>query len=73
VLEKPSILISRSGPNPTLDQSSDEAILSKFLVKSTLGDPARATALVANRENWMDLVWVYLANQDTLVDGADME
>ena len=31
VLPKPSILMSKSGPNPTLDPSSDEAILSKFL------------------------------------------
>jgi hypothetical protein len=51
VLEKPSIPISRSGPNPTLDQSSDEAILSKFPAKSMLGDLARAAALVGNREN----------------------
>ena len=31
VLTKLSILMSKSGPNPTLDPSSDEAILSKFL------------------------------------------
>jgi len=51
VLEKPSIPISRLGPNPTLDQSSDEAILSEFLGKSTMGDPAHAATLVGNGEN----------------------
>ena len=56
-----------------LDQSSGEAILNEFLVKSTLGDPARAAALVGNGENWMDPLRAYLTNQDTLVDGADME
>ena len=54
MLEKPSILISKLGPNPTLDPSNDEAILSDFLVKSMLGNPARAAALVGNRETWMD-------------------
>ena len=51
VLTKPSILMSKSGPNPTLDPSSDEAILNDFLTKSMLGDMACATALVGNREN----------------------
>ena len=51
VLTKPSILMSKSGPNPMLDSSSDEAILSEFLEKSMLGDIARATALVGNGEN----------------------
>ena len=56
-----------------LDPSSDEAILSKFLKKSMLGDTARVAAIVGNRENWMDPIRAYLTNQDTLVDGADME
>jgi ribonuclease HI len=73
VLEKPSIPISRSGPNPMLDQSSDEAILSEFLAKSMLGNLARASTLDGNEENWMDSIRAYLTNQDTLVDGADME
>jgi hypothetical protein len=51
VLTKPSIPISQLGPNPTLDPSSDEAILSEFLGKSMLGDTARAAALVGNQEN----------------------
>ena len=38
-----------------------------------LGDPAHAATLIGNGENWMDPIWVYLTNQDTLVDGADME
>jgi hypothetical protein len=45
-----------------LDLSSDEAILSEFLGKSTLGDPAHAAALVGNTENWMDLIRAYLTN-----------
>ena len=73
MFEKPSILISKSGPNPTLDPSSDKAILSELLGKSMLGDLARATTLVGNRENWMNPIWAYLTNQDSLVDGADME
>ena len=48
-------------------------MLSKFLGKSMLGNMARAATLVGNRENWMDPIWAYLTNQDTLVDGADME
>jgi hypothetical protein len=51
VLKKLSILILKPGPNPMLDLSSDEAILSEFLGKSTLGDPAHAAALVGNTEN----------------------
>ena len=51
VLTIPSILMSKSGPNPTLDPSSDEAVLSEFLGKSMLGDTARAAALVGNEEN----------------------
>ena len=51
MLTKPSIPMSKSGPNPTLDPSSDEAILSEFLGKSMLGDMARAAALVRNGEN----------------------
>ena len=50
-VQKPSIPILKLGPNPTLDPSSDEAILSEFLEKSMLGDIARATALVGNGEN----------------------
>ena len=73
MIQKPSIPISKSGPNPTLDPSSDEAILSEFLGKSMLVDPASAAALVGNGENWMDPLRAYLTNQDTLVDGADME
>ena len=38
-----------------------------------LSDTARADALVGNRENWMDPIRAYLTNQDTLVDGVDME
>jgi hypothetical protein len=56
VLTKPSVPMSKSGPNPTLDTSSDEAILSEFLGKSMLGNTARAATLVGNRENWMDLI-----------------
>ena len=73
MLEKPSIPISRPGPNPTLDQSSDEAILSKFLAKSTLGDPTHAAAIVGNGVNWMDPIRAYLTNQATLVDDMNME
>ena len=73
MLEKPSIPISKSGPNPTLDPSSDEAILSEFLVKSMLGETARAATLVGNGENWMDLIWAYLTNQATLVDDMNIE
>ena len=51
MLTKPSIPMSKSGPNPTLDPSSDEAILSEFLGKSMLGDTTRAAALVRNGEN----------------------
>ena len=51
MLEKTSILILKLGPNPTLDPSSDEAILSEFLGKSMLGDSARAATLIGNREN----------------------
>ena len=56
-----------------LDPSSDEAILSEFLRKSTLGNTVRVAALVGNGENWMDPIRVYLTNQATLVDGVDME
>ena len=73
MLEKPSIPISKWGPNPTLDPSSDEAILSEFLGKSMLGNTARATALVGNGENWMVPIRAYLTNQVTLVNGADIE
>ena len=48
MLTKPSILMSKSVPNPMLDPSSDEAIPSEFLGKSMLGDTARAVALVGN-------------------------
>ena len=65
--------MSKSGPNPTLDPSSDEAILSEFLGKSMLGDTAHATARVGNRVNWMDLIQAYLTNQDTLVDDTNIE
>jgi len=51
VLTKPSIPMSKSGPNPMLDPSSDEAILSEFLGKSMLGDTAHAATLVGNGEN----------------------
>ena len=51
MLTKPSILMSKSGPNPTLDPSRDDTILSEFLVKSMLGDMARVAALVGNGEN----------------------
>ena len=51
VLTKPSIPMSKLGPNPTLDPSSNEAILSEFLGKSMLGDTARTAALVGNGEN----------------------
>ena len=54
VLTKSSISMSKLGPNPTLDPSSDEAILSEFLGKSMLGDMAHDAALVRNGENWMD-------------------
>ena len=62
VLTKPSILIPRMGPNPMLDPSSDEAILSEFLGKFMLGDPARGAPLVGNRENWMNPIRAYLTN-----------
>ena len=62
VVIKPSIPINRLGPNPTLDPSSDEAILSEFLGESMLGDTARAATLVGNGENWMDLIRAYLTN-----------
>jgi ribonuclease HI len=51
VLTKPSIPMSKLGPNPTLDPSSDEAILSEFLGKSMLGNMARAATLVGKGEN----------------------
>ena len=51
VLTKPSIPMSKSGPNPMLDSSSNEAILNEFLGKSMLDDTAHATALVGNGEN----------------------
>ena len=51
VLTKPSILMSKSGPNPTLDPSRDDTILSEFLGKSMLGDMARATTLAGNSQN----------------------
>ena len=51
MLTKPSIPMSKSGPYPTLGPSSVEAILSEFLAKSMLGDPARAATLVGNEEN----------------------
>ena len=73
MLKKPFIPILKSGPNPTLDPLSDEEILSEFLGKSTLGDPACAAALVGNGENWMDPIRAYLTNQETLVDDANME
>jgi hypothetical protein len=73
VLTKPSIPINRSGPNPTLDPMSDELILSKFLGKSMLGDTARATALVGNRENWMEPIQTYLTNQTILDDDANIK
>jgi len=73
VLTKPSISISKSSPNPTLDPSSDEAILSEFLGKSMLGDMAPAAALVGNGKNWMDPIWAYLTNQATLVDDMNIE
>jgi len=56
-----------------LDPSSDEAILSEFLAKSTLGDTARAAALIGKGENWMDPIWAYLIDQATLVDDANIE
>ena len=62
VLTKPSIPMSKLGPNSTLDPSRDEAILSKFLKKSMLGDTARVAAIVGNRENWMDPIRAYLTN-----------
>ena len=73
MLTKPSIPMSKSGPNPTLDPSSDEAMLSEFLRKSMLGDSAHAFTLVGNRENWMDPIWAYLTNQATLVDDMNIE
>ena len=51
VLTKPSIPMSKFGPNPTLDPSSVEAILSEFLGKSMLGYMARAATRVGNGEN----------------------
>ena len=51
VLIKSSTPMSKLGSNPTLDPSSDEAILSEFLAKSMLGDPTRAATLVGNEEN----------------------
>ena len=63
----------KSGPNPTLDPSSDEAILSEFLVKSTLGDTARAAVLIGKGENWMTPIRSYLTNQTTLDDDANIE
>jgi len=65
--------MSKLVPNPMLDPSSDEAILSEFLGKSMLGDTARVVALVGNGDNWMDLIWEYLINQATLVDDANIE
>ena len=65
--------MSKSGPNPVLDPSSNEAILSEFLGKSMLGNTAHAAALVVNWENWMDLIWAYLTNQATLVDDMNIE
>ena len=65
--------MSKSGANPTLDPSSDEAILSEFLGKSMLGDTARAVALVGNGENRMDPIRAYLTNQATLVDDMNIE
>ena len=73
MLQKPSISTSKSGPNPMLDPSSDEAILSEFLGKSMLGDTARAVALVGNGENRMDPIRAYLTNQATLVDDTNIE
>jgi hypothetical protein len=52
--------MSKLGPNPMLDLSNDEMILSEFLRKSMLGDKAGAAALIGNRENWMDPIWAYL-------------
>ena len=63
----------KSGPNPTLDPSSDEAIPSEFLRKSMLGDTACAAALDGNGENWMDPIWAYHTNQATLVDDMNIE
>ena len=57
MLTKSSTPMSKSGPNPTLDPSSDEAILSEFLGKSMLGDLAHAATLVGNGKNW-----TYLTN-----------
>jgi hypothetical protein len=65
--------MSKLGPNPTLDPSSNEAILIEFLGKSMLGDTARAVALVRNGENWMDPIQAYLTNQATLVDNTNIE
>ena len=73
MLEKPSILTPKLDPNPTLDPSSDEAILSEFLVKSTLGDTARAAVLIGKGENWMTPIRSYLTNQTTLDDDANIE
>ena len=73
VLEKTSIPISKLGPNPMLDPSSDKAIRNEFLRKSMLGNTAHAAALVGNWENWMDLIWAYLTNQATLVDDMNIE
>ena len=56
-----------------LDQSSDEALLSELLAKSTLGDLALAATQVGNRENWMDPIRVYLTNQATLVNDTNIE
>jgi len=65
--------MSKLGPNPTLDPSSDETILNEFLGKSMLGDMAPAAALVGNGKNWMDPIWAYLTNQATLVDDTNTE
>ena len=73
VITKPSIPMSKSGPNPMLDPSSDEAILTKFLGKCMLGDMAHVAALVRNGENWMDPIRAYLTNQATLVDDMNIE
>jgi hypothetical protein len=54
--------MSKLDPNPTLDPSSDEAILSEILGKSMLGYTARAAALVGNGENWIDPIRTYLTN-----------
>jgi hypothetical protein len=54
--------MSKLGPNPMHDPSSNEAILNEFLGKSMLDDTARAAALVGNGENWMDPIRSYLIN-----------